>query len=106
MAWKQCLMHCKVSSHSRIFTYGIIIGIFASIQSFLYVAAACSLQVTTGKGCFLEDSVTGNVYDLSPLAKGTGGKDYFTVTTKSSDEYYIKVIYLKGSGNIFFYFLV
>ncbi len=58
--------------------------------SFLHIAAACNLQVVTGVGCFLEDSVTGNVYDLSPLATGLNGKGYFTVTA-GSDEYYIKV---------------
>ncbi|XP_028412187.1 cation-independent mannose-6-phosphate receptor-like isoform X2 [Dendronephthya gigantea] len=50
-------------------------------------AAACSWQVVNGEGCFLEDSVTGNVYDLSPLGKGTSsGKTYFTA--KHSDTTY------------------
>ncbi|XP_028411568.1 cation-independent mannose-6-phosphate receptor-like [Dendronephthya gigantea] len=44
-------------------------------------AAACSLQVVNGVGCFLEDSVTGNVYDLSPLGKGpSSDTTYFTAT--------------------------
>ena len=63
--------------------------------SFLNVAAACSLQVISGKGCVLEDSlVTGNVYDLSPLGTpGKDGKDFFTVKAKNSDQYFIKVVY-------------
>ena len=64
---------------------------FANLSLFVLLAAACSLKVVTGKGCFLEDTVTGNVYDLSPLAKGTGGKNYFTVTA-GTDKYYIKVV--------------
>ena len=61
--------------------------------SFLNVAAACSLQVISGEGCVLEDSVTGNVYDLSPLGTpGKDGKDFFTVKAKNSDQYFIKVV--------------
>jgi hypothetical protein len=62
-------------------------NIFASF----FLAAACSLEVVTGKDCFLEDSVTGNVYDLSPLKTGKNDQGHFIVTA-GSDKYYIKVL--------------
>ena len=51
------------------------------VSVFTCTAAACSLQVVNANGCcFLEDSVTGNVYDLSPLGKGPDStKTYFSV---------------------------
>lgn len=54
---------------------------------FLFSAAACPLQVINGKDCVVEDSVTGNWFDLSKLQNGT----FTAMDEKNKDNYTIKV---------------
>ena len=68
---------------------------FIFICLIIFLAAACPLGKRTGDDCHVSDPVAGYSFDLRPLSKQVGGKDYFSVNA-GGYEYQ-----LKASKNIF-----